>query len=72
MFVAGPRHPRRAAATAAPAFAAVFGHFGPFPRGTALGPAVSTRMYSSMVAIRPKTAAARVLVADDQPDVLEA
>jgi sigma-B regulation protein RsbU (phosphoserine phosphatase) len=29
-------------------------------------------MYSSMVAIRPKTAAARVLVADDQPDVLEA
>src|ERR1043165_313264 len=28
-------------------------------------------MYSSMVAIRPRTAA-RVLVADDQPDVLEA
>ena len=32
---------------------------------------VRPRMYSSMVAIRPQTAA-RVLVADDQPDVLEA
>src|SRR3954470_19766164 len=31
----------------------------------------SQRMYSSMVAIRPQTSA-RVLVADDQPDVLEA
>lgn len=31
----------------------------------------SPRMYSSMTAIRPQTAA-RVLVADDQPDVLEA
>src|SRR5947208_96101 len=43
------------------------------PRATWYGPCSCrrSRMYSSMVAIRPQTAA-RVLVADDQPDVLEA
>src|SRR3954447_5141038 len=44
-----------------------------WPRDRWYGPCScrSTSMYSSMVAIRPQTAA-RVLVADDQPDVLEA
>src|SRR4051812_17019964 len=44
-----------------------------WPRDRWYGPCSCcwTSMYSSMVAIRPQTAA-RVLVADDQPDVLEA